>query len=728
MKDRILHVAVACPLHFALDYLCPSHWDGHALRPGIRLKVPFRGKTIIGVLMGQSTHSDTPASKLKTAVEILDDAPLLPEDLLALLQFVAQYYHAPIGEVVSCALPRALRQGKPAILSEPQAYMLTAMGQQLELDTLKRAPKQRVAIEILRQHSQLTTQQCRDHDISSAILQALCQKNLVTRGTAFSALDKQIESPIALNPAQQSAVDSIVSALGTFQCFSLAGVTGSGKTEVYLQVIRRCLDAQQQVLILVPEIALTPQTVARFQARFAEKIAVLHSELSDGERLNAWLTARSMSARIIIGTRSAIFTPMPKLGLIIIDESHDLSFKQQDGVRYNAKDIAIMRASRGQIPIVLGTATPTLETTYQVQQQKYQHLSLPTRAGDSVSPTIELIDLRQAKLQAGLSPKLISAIKETLAQGQSAMLFINRRGYAPSLLCHHCGYGVKCKRCDTHLVLHQKRAQLRCHHCDAASDIPKRCPDCLNETLRPVGIGTERIEEMLASLFTDTDIIRIDRDTTRNKGELCAHLSAIKPDRPQLIIGTQMLAKGHHFPNMTLVGIINVDHSLFSTDFRATERLAQLITQVAGRAGRTTIPGRVLLQTHQPMHPLLLALIERGFEAVAQELLLNRQQAHLPPYTFSALLRSESLDSQMAFNFLNSAKFFLKNQNDVEILGPITAPLSKRAGKYRFQLLLLTPQRSLLHQCLVGVIPQLSKLPQAKKVRWSIDVDPQDLT
>jgi len=535
-------------------------------------------------------------------------------------------------------------------------------------------------------------------------------------------------SPHVLNEEQKNAFHEIQSAMNQFKIFLLAGVTGSGKTEVYLQAIAEFLKNKKQVLVLVPEIGLTPQTIQRFQERFSEKIIALHSGLTEKQRLNAWALAKSGEAKIVIGTRSAIFTPFPDLGLIVIDEEHDLSFKQQEGFRYHARDLAIKRAQQNQIPIVLGSATPSLETLNNVKQNRYHELNLSVRAGAASLPVFQILDIRNLILEEGLSQPLLTEMKMHLEAGNQVMLFLNRRGFAPVLMCHACGWIAMCKRCDARMTYHHRVNQLRCHHCESIKKIPQKCEACNYSELHPIGLGTEKLEMILEKYFPEYSIARLDRDTVKKKGKIEELLDGIQSGKHQILIGTQMLAKGHHFPNVTLVAIIDADGGFFSADFRALERMGQLLLQVAGRAGRVEKPGKVLLQTRQPEHPLLHELLNKNYSFFANTLLKEREQAILPPFIHFVLLRAEAHQNDHVMNFLEQIKNAIsKISSGIKILGPIPSPMQKRAGFFRGQLLLQSKQRAVLQNFLRNAVPQIELLSEKKRVRWSLDVDPVEM-
>lgn len=532
--------------------------------------------------------------------------------------------------------------------------------------------------------------------------------------------------PIQLNTEQNEAVQTMLAHGEQFQVFMLEGVTGSGKTEVYLEMIEKCLTQDFQALVLVPEIGLTKHLIERFQSRLSVPVVTLHSNLSEGERLEAWLKAESGEAKVVIGTRTAIFTPFAQLGLIIIDEEHDASYKQQDRVRYSARDTAIVRAKQANIPIILGSATPSLETLENCQRQKYRHLFLKHRAKAKAPLDIKLVDLRSQRLIEGLAQTTLTAIEHHLQQNQQVLVFINRRGFAPVLLCHHCGWTADCPKCDTHLVLHLKKQILQCHHCGNIKPVPKACPECQNQEMIPIGLGTQRIENFLKERFVDTTILRIDRDEIGKKTALNEKLQQIQNQEAQLIIGTQILAKGHDFKHLTLVVILDCDQGLTSIDFRATERLGQLLTQVAGRAGRAEFQGQVLIQTHFPNHPLLQILLKDGYSGLSQTLLEQRKIAQLPPFAHMSLIRAEAKNSTRVNQFLMHIKALLPIEK-LQVYGPAPATLAKKAGVFREQLLIFSPHRKLLNDALTHLRHFCLNHPMAKNIRWSIDIDPVDL-
>jgi len=731
----IFRVAIAVPVYRLFDYLAPETSGAELFKPGIRLEVPFGKGKKIAFLIECAKHSEFENSKLKRVERILDDSPLLSATDLKLLYWASAYYHHPLGEVIGTAFPVSLRQGKPAALQTEKRYTLTALGKTINALDLKRTPKQKHVLETFENHpSGLSEAELAErHENFRSALKQLIEKQLVQieldtdRTIEPESLIKQ--ASLQCNPRQQAAINSVFKALGRFNVFLLEGVTGSGKTEVYMQIIHSVLERGQQVLVLLPEITLTPQLEERFRQRFALDIAVSHSKLTDNQRQNAWLKMQQGKASIMLGTRSALFTPLKNPGLIILDEEHDTSFKQQEGFRFSARDVAVMRGKLLNIPVLLGSATPALESLNNVENKRYHLLHLPDRAGDAIAPTIQLLDIRNKKMQEGLSEPLIAEINNTLAKNEQVLLFLNRRGFAPTLICHGCGWTARCQRCDANQVIHFDESLLRCHHCGKEQRLLNQCPACKTGALTPLGLGTERVEKALDELFAGKAIVRLDRDSIQRKGSLENYLQLINQGNVDIILGTQMLAKGHHFPNVTLVAILDVDSGLFSIDFHATEKLAQLIVQVSGRAGRAEKPGKVILQTRRPEHPLLTTLIRQGYRCFAQKALAERKEAALPPFSHQALLRVQAADAQMPQLFLQAVSQLARetHNGDTRIMGPVSAPMAKRAGLYRFQLLFQNTNRRELHALLDSLIPKIERIKEVKKVRWSLDVDPVDL-
>ncbi|MDQ8038081.1 MAG: primosomal protein N' [Pedobacter sp.] len=731
MTRRFLQLALPSPLRQTFDYILPAK-----IQPppaGARVRVPFGKQELIGICLGISAESSIPEEKLRAASEALDQEAVLPASLFTLCSWAAAYYQHPIGEVFDTALPVLLRQGEPLAAPGETRWRPTRLGELFPLDgTIKRAPKQIAALQALREHPEgMIPPLLSSLGIERPTLLALEKKHLVECITLAppaeeNASSKLREPALTLNAEQKNAVDALAASAGKFQPFLLFGVTGSGKTEVYLQAIAEVLARGKQALILVPEIGLAPQTVARFRSRFQTEIAVLHSGRNERERLDAWRAARSGRAGIVIGTRSAVFTPLARPGLIIVDEEHDLSFKQHEGFRYHARDLAVRRAQLENIPVLLGSATPALESLNNARQGRYHLLELKTRAAGAEAPLMKLIDLRHQPLREGFSEPLMNAIARTLERGEQVLVFINRRGFAPVLLCHDCGWQARCRRCDARPTLHRSPMRLHCHHCGHESAPPAQCPDCGSADLRPVGMGTERVDDVLRQRFPKTPLFRVDRDSTRRKEALSELYRDIHAADAALLVGTQMLAKGHHFPRVTLVAVLDIDGGLFGADFRAPEHMAQLIVQVAGRAGRAEKPGLVLLQTHQPDHPLLRELIVAGYGAFAERALSEREELGLPPSGYLALLRAEATDAARPLAFLQAAAGLV--EGDIQRWGPVPAPMEKRAGRFRAHLLLQASGRRPLQEALGPLLAKMEKLPDSRRVRWSVDVDPQDLS
>ncbi|WP_039055222.1 primosomal protein N' [Enterobacter sp. Bisph1] len=725
----VARVALSVPLPRTFDYLLP---DEMSVSAGSRVRVPFGNQQRVGIVVAVSDTSELPLADLKSVEEVLDSESAFSPPVWRLLLWAADYYHHPLGDVLFNALPVLLRQTKPASAEFQGYWFATEQGQAVDINRIKSA-KQQQALSALRK-GKVWQHQLAALELKSVTLQALRAKGLVEMNSetpTFSdwrATFSVSGDRLRLNTEQATAVGAIHSAADRFSAWLLAGITGSGKTEVYLSVLENVLAQGKQALVMVPEIGLTPQTIARFRERFNAPVEVLHSGLNDSERLATWQKAKSGEAAIVIGTRSSLFTPFKNLGVIVIDEEHDSSYKQQEGWRYHARDLAVYRAHSEQIPIILGSATPALETLYNVRARKYHMLRLTRRAGHARPAMQHVLDMKGQSLQAGLAPALIKRMRQHLQAGNQVILFLNRRGFAPALLCHDCGWIAECPRCDHYYTFHHGQQQLRCHHCDSQRPVPRQCPSCGSTHLLPVGLGTEQLEQALAPLFPGVPLSRIDRDTTSRKGALEQHLAEVHRGGARILIGTQMLAKGHHFPDVTLVALLDVDGALFSADFRAAERFAQLYTQVSGRAGRAGKQGEVVLQTHHPEHPLLQTLLHNGYDTFAEQALAERQTMQLPPWTSHVLIRAEDQNNQHAPLFLQQLKNLLQASpladNQLWVLGPVPALAAKRAGRYRWQLLLQHPSRIRLQHIVTGALALINTLPEARRVKWVLDVDP----
>ncbi|HUR40056.1 MAG TPA: primosomal protein N' [Verrucomicrobiae bacterium] len=719
-------VAVPAPLYKAFDYRVPGEGP---CTPGMRVRVPFGRRTVVGVVL-EAPRAEVVGTGIqyKSIAAVLDAEPLLPTELLDLCRWAAGYYQHPIGEVLATALPSALRQGGATRIGEERALRITAAGR-IALATLPaRNRAQRAMLEALaagpRPRSEL--------DASAAMLSQATKQGWIESFVVD-------ETPVAAEPAPALTAEQASSlallreaqgpstGLGTgFDVTVLEGITGSGKTELYLQRAADVLALGRQVLVLVPEIGLTPQLTERFARRFGGKVARYHSGMADGERAQAWLRARAGRTGIVVGTRSAAFLPFAKLGLIIVDEEHDGSFKQQDGLRYSARDLVIVRAQKAGVPVILGSATPSFETLHNASAGRYRRARLTRRVHAVAPPAIRLLDVRGRPLDHGMSAPLLEAIGKHLDAGGQSLLFLNRRGYAPVLLCHDCGWQAPCKQCDSRMTMHRGRGRLVCHHCGAESGVPVKCESCQSRALLPVGEGTERIEDGLRDAFPGKRIERFDSDRIRKRGELERLLEDTRSGAIHILIGTQMLAKGHDFAGLSLVGIVDVDHALYGSDFRALERMGQLVTQVAGRAGRVGQQAEVILQTHEPHHPALRSLLEKGYAGFAESLLAQRKQLGLPPFAHLALLRAEATARGAALTFLQEAAALLRAEG-VALLGPIPSPMERLGGRYRAQLLLQSGSRAALQKLLAAQVPSLDDLKSARPVRWSVDIDPLDL-
>ena len=756
--SRLVQVAIPSPLFTLFDY----QWTlDSAIIPGIRVAVPFGRRQLVGVLVGEISATEVPSNKIRKVQRVYDSKPIVSADMMSLLQWASRYYHHPLGEVLASALPVLLRKGAKAELQRIESYSVAFDSSAACVDTepkaqeksdkeddeediepvdpvsviasLKRAPLQQLLFQtLLDANGQSVT-----GGVLSTIsprwrtaIKPLMEKGYVTRHeSADLPVNLATESGPSLIEEQQSAVDAISGSFGSFKAWLLNGVTGSGKTEVYLRCIEAMRDKGLQTLVLVPEISLTPQLMRRFQHRLSGCLVSLHSGLNDTERLQNWMCAYLGHADVVVGTRSAVLTPLPKLGLIIIDEEHDGSLKQQDGFRYHARDLALMRARNLDCPVVLGSATPSFESLNNVAHGRFTELALQHRTGNAVPPTVSLVDIRRRSLVEGMSDRLIDGIRDAVADEGQALIFINRRGFAPTLLCNDCGAAAQCQRCDAHMTVHARLSRLRCHHCGSERAMPEACESCSSVNLDRVGYGTERIASALAEVFPDVEIARIDRDSTRRKGSLQAQLDKATSGEARILVGTQMLAKGHHFPSLTLVGILDADRGLFGSDFRSLEHMAQLVVQVAGRAGRENRAGKVLIQTRNPDNPMLQTLVSEGYAKFSEIAMQDRQLAELPPFSFVALVRAEATDPNAPRAFLLEVATLLEGSSpeDLMILGPAPAPMERLGGRYRAQLLVQANRRSILNESLSRLTAGVAALPGIRKTRWSIDVDPVDL-
>ncbi len=717
----VCRVALPVPVPRLFDYRWPTDLPAN---PGSRVLVTFANRKLVGVVLEFGLPS-IDIARIKPVHQVIDPALPVPEPLLELARWAAAYYCHPIGEVAATMLPTALRR-----VDRPQprprlAWNLTSAGRAVDPGSLTRAPRQRQALESLTRRP-MESDALLSAGVSSDVLRRLADKGWVERISAANLSEHQPTAGPSLTEAQAAAVAQITAKLERFSPLLLEGITGSGKTEVYLAAIRRCLELDRQALVIVPEIGLTPQLSERFRQRLGGRLAVVHSGLGDPERAQTWVDAARGRLDVVIGTRSAVFTPLPRPGLIVVDEEHDLSLKQQDGLHYSARDLAVQRAKMLDIPVVLGSATPSLESIHNAETGKYDHAVLPRRPGAARLPEVRLIDVRGHLPEHGLSGEVLQALDQHLSQGGQALVFLNRRGFAPVLICNACGWTAECRRCDARMTFHQADDQLRCHHCGMEQKRPMLCPDCGSSRVIPLGVGTERLAALLQRRFSQVPVHRIDRDTVRGRTAFADLVTKVMTGQPCILVGTQMLAKGHDFPGVTLVCVVNIDQALFSSDFRATERTAQLLTQVSGRAGRNDAGGTVLLQTHHPDHPLFEQVLRTGYGRFARLLIRERQAAAFPPCGHMALLRAEALKKQDAERFLDAAMGCLPVPPEVDLYGPMPSPMERRAGRYRLQLLLLCPDRGKLQRFLRSWSKSLFDLKDARRARWSLDVDPQD--
>ena len=705
---EIARIALPVPLHRAFDYAVPEDMAPPA--PGARVRARLNNRTLTGVCVERNPDGAHPDPK--ALLDVLDPASAMTEELFALAHWLRDYYHHPLGEVFATILPNAVMKGATLDWRPEEIWRRTANPE----PSLERAPRQRALLAFLEERGGWASgADLRSRGFASAMITALAKKGAIEPG---ERVYEREESP-ELTAEQRAIVDALRADATGFAPTLIDGVTGSGKTEVYLQAMSDVLERGDQVLVLVPEIALTPQTVDRFRRRYGET-DVFHSGLTDRDRLASWLKCRDGASRILIGTRSAVLTPFRRLGLIVVDEEHDTSFKQHDGLRYSARDVAVKRAQSLGIPLLLGSATPSLESLRNAGNGRYRHRRLLQRATGAAMPPIHVLDIRGHRLDHGLSEPLARRVGQHLGAGAQVLVFLNRRGYAPVYLCTGCGWQARCDACDARLTLHRVPAVLTCHHCGARATIPAKCPACSAQSLLAVGAGTQRTEAGLRDRFPDVPLFRIDRDTTRSWRRLEEQLRQIQRGRSAILVGTQMLAKGHHFPNVTLVAALNADAGFLSADFKAAERTAQLITQVAGRAGRAERPGEVWVQSLQPENPALINLVQGGYAGFAAQELAIRERAGLPPARPMALIRAEAEDGTAALRFLEGLKPGLSG--NIDVLGPAPAPMLRLANRYRYQLLLLADQRRALH----AGLEQIAGLNAPRSVRWAIDVDPSD--
>lgn len=731
----ILRVAVPSPLRRLFDYLPPST-SPEDVQPGARVRVPFGRRQVVGVVMDIAAGSELDAQRLKQATQLLDSQPLFTPGLFRVLNWAIQYYLHPPGDAMATALPLRLRQGE-AVAPSMETWSVTDIDQEQAEALLSRAPRQRQLLHCIAEMGEASRDALLKEGFTAALLRELESKQLIRKQWRSETLvtpepTDRSSGVRQLNEAQQQAVNAILDTTDKFSCYLLDGVTGSGKTEVYMRVMQDVLDRGRQCLVLIPEIGLTPQTLSRFQERFSCPVVSLHSGLSDTERLRAWRLANAGIAGVVIGTRSAIFACLARPGVIIVDEEHDPSFKQQDGFRYSARDLAVLRGREEAVPVILGSATPSLESLMNVQRGRYQRLCLPERAGTAKPANMQLVDVSEGIPESGFADSVLLKIGTHLDSGNQVLVFINRRGFAPVMHCLTCGWVAECEDCLAQMTVHSQPPGLHCHHCGQQEQLPVACPHCRSRELSTRGLGTQKVELLLQRQFPAVPVLRIDRDSTRSRKRFDAMLEQVHSGEPCLLLGTQMLAKGHHFPGVTLVVVVDADSGLFSADFRGQEHMAQTIVQVSGRAGRARQSGEVLIQSRHASHETLQALTQLRYSEFALRLLDERQLASMPPFSHLALLRCEARSAEQGLQFLQNAQqqaamIIRQGQLHVECLGPLPAPMEKRAGRYRSQLSLQSEDRATLHGLLSQLLASLDNFKAPTGLRWHLDVDPQDM-
>tara|TARA_B100000686_G_scaffold31749_1_gene32956 strand:- start:11226 stop:13436 length:2211 start_codon:yes stop_codon:yes gene_type:complete len=732
MADDLIDVLVPVPLLEKFTYKLPKGLSKTKIKPGIRVRVPFGKRTVTGIFWNYFDSTKTKRPSYKLVKEILDEHPLLDQALLDLADWSSRYYHYPLGEVVQYFFPPSLRKGKAASFKESLNWKISNKGDFLNSSLLDRAPKQKEALNLLKEKGSLSTQSLKAYGVSSVTLNNLNVKGLVQKFSVelepVSTQKEECDSKKKLTKEQDRSFKSISKGFGKNEIFLLHGVTGSGKTEIYLRCIKQLISRGQQALVLIPEIGLAPQVESRFKELFGNRVASFHSAKNERERLDVWLGAQRGIFDVVIGTRSSVFIPMKNLGMIVVDEEHDTSFKQYERFRYSARDIALYRGKLSEVPVILASATPSVESMNNALKGKYNLLSLTKRATGADLPTYIPLDLRGKILEEGFSSELITEIKDELLKGNQALIFLNRRGFASSLICKSCGWVSHCDRCDAHMTVHSNPSHLRCHHCEHKKPLQTSCPSCNHNKFESYGLGTERVERYLKNKFKDFPVYRIDSDSTSKKGVFKEILKIIKQGKPLILVGTQMLAKGHHFPDVTLVGILDADSGLFSADIRGSERVAQLITQVSGRAGREKKPGKVILQTYCKDHPQMEELLKGDYENFVKRIIQERSLSKSPPFSFQIKLQAESIKGLHSREFLETCLDHLsgnlRENNDIKYTGPLPSLMEKKSGLFRWEVSFFSSNRKSLHN-LTDILQSFLYLPkQTRSVRWSIDVDP----
>ena len=722
----IVRVALPVPIPQLFDYTAE---DASTADIGRCVRVPFGRGEKSGLVVALPAQSERDRARLKPVVHIQREVPALPADWLDLVGFVARYYHAPLGEVVALALPPGLRRADGVSGEDRDPLLAPTPDGVAALQAGRRASRALALLQaVAAAGAPLRRSQVRALADGAAVGDCLRRGWLATVASAVPRHLMQDAPP--LTAEQGAAVAAVLGAGAGFRVWMLHGVTGSGKTEVYLRLAERMLAERRQVLMLVPEIALTPQLERRVAQRFpAASVVSLHSALADGARSRGFVQALAGEADIVLGTRLAVFAPLPRLGVILVDEEHDASYKQQEGVRYSARDVAVWRARQRGVPVVLGSATPSLETWYHARSERYAPLVLGQRALAASLPAVRCVDTRRMRLDEGLSPALKEALAQRLARGEQSLVFLNRRGYAPVLSCPSCGWVSRCPHCSANLVVHLADRRLRCHHCGCEGQIPHACPSCGEQDIRPFGRGTQRVEARLAELFPQARVLRVDRDAARTRGQWEALLATIADGGADILVGTQMMAKGHDFPRLTLVGVIGADASLHAADFRAPERLFQQLMQVGGRAGRAALAGEVLIQTEYPAHPLYQQLARHDFDAFARMALQERRAAGFPPFTHQAMLRADAPALEDAVEFLRHARRLAEGcaPEGLRLFDPVPMRLTRLARRERAQLLVEADRRAPLQAFLAVWVDLLRRQRTARELRWQLDVDPLEV-
>lgn len=725
--QKIIQVALPIPFADCLTYLVPQSISFEDIVIGIRLIVPFRNKHMVAIVINKDQKGYT--KNLKEMISIMDSEEFLPKLSLKFMRQVHNYYLTPYGEVIFTGIPKWYKNVKNPELPKEIWWQVKNHLDDSEIKASFKSVKQQNIFAYLQDNGPLQSRSMSHIEKgASAQCQALFKKGYLLQSNLCFVDAKPPPDPgFTLTPDQSNAINKISANTG-FDCFLLDGITGSGKTEVYIRLVKQLVSESKQALVLVPEIGLTPQLFHEFAKRIQGRVAVFHSGLTPVARARAWVKAKSGDIDVIVATRSGIFTPFKNLGMIIVDEEHDLSFKQQDGFRYSARDLAVMRSKMENIPVILGSATPSLETFNNAQLKKYQWLKLRSRTNKQDLPSISVLDVRSHKMQKGLSKQVLQQIDDEIKKGNQALVFLNRRGWSPKLTCQDCGWVAECDECDTYLTYHKHINRLRCHHCERIYGIPEFCPECGSQKVETMGVGTEKIHIGLETHLKGIKVIRVDRDTVKTPNQWQRTVDEIKSGIPCVMVGTQMLSKGHDFPNLTLVVIVNVDNSFFSIDFRATEHLSQLMIQVSGRAGRKDKTGKVVIQSQCPQHEFFKLLLEKSYEDYALHELEQRAAVGFPPASFMAIIRARSRNEKTVNDFFETILENTTENETVSIMGPIPAPMYKKMGQYQMQLIFNGNDRKSLHNSLKQIVGFLRNNKICNNVIWSLDLDPINLS